>query len=357
MIKNNDHTGSSIGRKITLLLVLLAIVLAIFIAWKTTTSPRTDDAYAYADTIGVVPQVSGNIIEMAVKENQVVKKGDLLFRIDPREYEATLTKAEANLIVLDDQIRLLQRTVNSQKLGAAAMGAGVLQARAQAKQANDTLGRMNQLLAKKFISEEGIDQARTSRISAEAQLKAAIFNAKQATAGVTSVDALVAQRAVLNAEIELAKLNVEYTTIRAPFDGIVLNKNTLVGQFALAGKPIFTLIDTSHWYVIANFRENQLEHITPGQSAQVYVLSNPSKRFAGIVQSIGYGVSPEDSGDATNGLPNVPRNLNWIRVAQRFPVRILVQQADPSIFRIGASAVAILSTSSSAATAIVASHP
>ena len=94
--------------------------------------------------------------------------------------------------------------------------------------------------------------------------------------------------------------------------------------------------------MVANFRETDLAHIKPGQAAQVYVLSDPGKRFAGIVESVGYGVFPDDGGGETSGLPRVPRSINWVRVAQRFPVRILVEQPDPTIFRIGASAVAIM---------------
>jgi len=339
------NTPHSAGRLIALILVVVAIGLGIFIVWHIDTAPRTDDAYAYADTIGVAPEVSGRIVDLAVADNQSVKKGDVLFRLDARPYQATLDKARATLTALDREIMLTQRSVNAQKLGAAAAGASVERARAAAEQAADTLARMAPLESMEYVAAEQIDQAKTAKRSTEAQLSAALLDAQRATAAVSGVDALVAKRQVAMAEIELAALNLEYTTVRAPFDGVVLNLRTSTGQFAGAGHPVFTLANTSRWYVVANFRETELEHIKPGRKAQVYVLSDSGKRFAGVVDSVGYGVFPDDGGADAAGLPHVPRSINWVRVAQRFPVRIRIEQPDASVFRIGASAVAIMSAS------------
>jgi membrane fusion protein, multidrug efflux system len=333
---------------LTLLLALVAIGLAIFVIWRVDTAPRTDDAYAYADTIHVAPEVSGRIVELAITDNQSVKKGDVLFRIDPRPYQAALTKAQASLTALENEIMLTQRSVDAQKFGAAGAAATVERARASAKQAADTLARLEPLLGKEFVSAEQVDQARTAKRSADAQLAAAQHDAQRATAAVSGVDALVAKREVIKAEIELAQLHLEYTTVRAPCDGIVINLKTSAGQYAAAGHPIFTLANTSRWYVVANFRETDLEHVKPGQTAQVVILSDPGKRFPGVVDSVGYGVFPDDGGVEAGGLPKVPRSINWVRVAQRFPVRILVEKPDPSLFRIGASAVAIMTPGASA---------
>jgi multidrug efflux system membrane fusion protein len=333
---------------LTLLLVLAATGLAIFVIWHIDTAPRTDDAYAYADTINVAPEVSGRIIELTIMDNQSVKKGDVLFHIDPRPYEAALTKAQASLDALENEIVLTQRSVNAQKFGAAAAAANVERARAAAKQAADTLARLEPLLGKEFVSAEQVDQARTAKRTADAQLNAAQRDAQRATAAVSGVDALVAKREVIKAEIELAQLHLEYTTVRAPCDGIVINLRTSAGQYAAAGHPIFTLANTGRWYVVANFRETDLEHVKPGQTAQVYILSDANKRFSAVVDSVGYGVFPDDGGVEAGGLPKVPRSINWVRVAQRFPVRILVEKPDPSLFRIGASAVAIMTPGASA---------
>jgi multidrug efflux system membrane fusion protein len=345
-----NETRAKFGRTIALLLVLAAIALAIYVTWRLDTAPRTDDAYAYADTINVAPEVNGRIVDLAVKDNQAVKKGDVLFQIDPRPFQATLAKAEASLVALENQIELTQRSVDAQKFGAAAATADIERARANAEQTSDTLGRLEPLLGRHFVSVEEVDRARAAKRAAQAQLSTAQLDAQRAHAGISGVDALVAKREVIKAEIALAQLNLEYATVRAPFDGIVINLKTSAGQYAAAGHPIFTLANTSRWYVVANFRETELQNIKAGQTAQVYVLSDSSKQFRGVVESVGYGVFPDDGGGELAGLPHVPRSINWVRVNQRFPVRIAVEQPDPSVFRIGASAVAVMTSDMHAST-------
>jgi membrane fusion protein, multidrug efflux system len=325
-----------------LLLTLITLVLLIVVLWRLETAPRTDDAFADADAINVVPEVNGRIIEMPVRNNQLVKQGDVLFRIDPRPFEDALTGAKARLEALNKQIILTQRTVDAQEYNAASARAAVERARVVAKQRSDTLRRLAPLEGQGYASVEEVDQARTLQRAAQAELDAILLQSKQAAAAVSGVDALVAQRAVIEAEIALAELHLEFTTVRAPFDGRVVSLKTTVGQFASALKPIFTLIDTRHWHVVANFRETELKGVRPGMASTVYLMSDTSKRFRGIVESIGYGVLPSDGGVVLEGLPRVERSINWVRVSQRFPVKILVENPDPELFRVGASAVAIL---------------
>ncbi|EFC6287810.1 multidrug transporter subunit MdtN [Shigella boydii] len=322
-----------------LLVVALALVALVFVIWRIDSAPSTNDAYASADTIDVVPEASGRIVELAVTDNQAVKQGDLLFRIDPRPYEANLAKAKASLAALDKQIMLTQRSVDAQQFGADSVNATVEKARAAAKQATDTLRRTEPLLKEGFVSAEDVDRARTAQRAAEADLNAVLLQAQSAVSGV---DALVAQRAAVEADIALTKLHLEMATVRAPFDGRVISLKTSVGQFASAMRPIFTLIDTRHWYVIANFRETDLKNIRSGTPATIRLMSDSGKTFEGKVDSIGYGVLPDDGGLVLGGLPKVSRSINWVRVAQRFPVKIMVDKPDPEMFRIGASAVANL---------------
>ncbi|EAZ4759364.1 multidrug transporter subunit MdtN [Salmonella enterica] len=325
-----------------LILVLLALVVMAFVIWRVDSAPSTSDAYASADTIDVVPEVSGRIVELAVVDNQQVKKGDLLFRIDPRPYEASLAKAEASLAALDKQIMLTQRNVDAQKYAASSVEATVAKARAAAKQANETLKRTEPLLSEGFVSAEDVDRARTAQRAAEADLNAVLLQAQQAASAVSGVDALVAQRVAVQADIALTKLHLEMATVRAPFDGRVVSLKTSIGQFASAMKPIFTLIDTRHWYVIANFRETELKSIHAGTPAVIRLMSDSGKAFQGKVDSIGFGVLPDDGGMVIGSLPRVSRSINWVRVAQRFPVKIRVDKPDAELFRIGASAVATL---------------
>ncbi|PXW49439.1 multidrug efflux system membrane fusion protein [Klebsiella oxytoca] len=331
------------GKKIpALILVLLTLVVLVFVIWRVDSSPSTNDAYAVADTIDVVPEVSGRIVELAVKDNQPVKQGDLLFRIDPRQYQANLAKAEAALVALDKQIMLTQRNVDAQKYGADSVQAAVAKARAAAKQAGDTLRRTEPLLSEGFVSAEDVDRARTAQRAAAADLNAILLQAQQAASAVSGVDALVAQREVVQADIALTKLYLDMTIVRAPFDGRIVSLKTSVGQFASAMKPVFTLIDTRQWYVIANFRETDLKNIRPGVPATIHLMSDSGRTFEGKVDSIGYGVLPDDGGMVLGGLPHVSRSINWVRVAQRFPVKIMVDKPDAEMFRIGASAVATL---------------
>ena len=323
-------------------LTLITVSLLGYVIWYLETAPRTDDAYAYADTIEVVSDVSGKIIDLPIQDNQAVKQGDLLFQIDPRPYQVTLDEARARLVELDKQIELTQRAVNAEEYNAAAALEEVKRARAVARQAADSLNRMEPLLSEGYVSAEEVDQAKTAQHSSQVELQAALQRSLAAAAAVSGVDALVAQRAVVQAQIARAELHLEFTTVRAPFDGRVVSLDTSVGQYSSALKPVLTLIDTRRWYVVANFRESELENMHSGAHSTVYLMTNPDRQFQGTVDSIGYGVHPGDGGLEFGSLPNVKRTINWVRVAQRFPVKILVEDPDPDLFRIGASAVVVL---------------
>src|SRR2546421_449006 len=154
---------------------------------------------------------------------------------------------------------------------------------------------------------------------------------------------LRAQREGAMATINLEELHLSYCKVFAPFSGRVINLNISAGAHVSAGVPVFSLLDTSKWYVIADFREAEIRHMAPGSEAIVYLSFAPNQRFRGKVQGIGWAVKPEGEIDLpTAGVPYVKRELNWVRVAQRFPVRIEVENPDVDPFRMGASAVAII---------------
>ncbi|MGQ6399736.1 multidrug transporter subunit MdtN [Serratia sp. IR-2025] len=321
------------------LLTLLTLVALLWIIKTLDEAPRTDDAYVYADTINVAPQVNGLIIKMPIRENQWVNKGDVLFQIDPRPYQDSLNRAVASLAQLDQQITLAQRDVNAQKFNAKAAEKRVEVARAAAEQDANTLRRLEALRPLNYISKEDLDRARAAQHASTAQLQSSQLQAQQANAAVSSVAALIAEREVIKADISTAQFNLEHTIVKAPFDGRVTALKTTSGQYASIGKPVFTLIDSTAWYVVANFRESELENIHNKSKVDVYLMSNTSKHFTGVVDSIGYGVYPDDGGSTQDGLPNVSRSINWVRVAQRFPVRIRIINPELDIFRIGESAV------------------
>lgn len=331
----------SINRRIyAFILVIVTLLVLGVVLFRIGSAPTTDDAYVYADTVSVVPEVSGRIVELPVKDNQFVQKGELLYKIDSRPFKNSLDASEARLLTLNEKIKLTQRSVNAQEFNAEAVTAQVENARVQFIQAKDTYNRKLALAGKNYVSKEELGQAKTLKTSAEANYNAARLQAQQANAAISSVDALVAQRAEVKAQIAQAKLDLEYCEVRAPFDGRVTSLKTTVGQYASPAQPMMTLIDTGKWYVVANFRETDLKGIVVGTRAKVFVMGNTDKRFEGIVDSISYGVAPGDA--SIGGLPFVEKTINWVHVSQRFPVKIKISQPDSSIFRIGASAVATL---------------
>ena len=276
---------------VSLIIVAGAVIITLYVWGIIERHPRTDDATARANVVGIAPRVSGQILKLNVQDNQAAKEGDVLFEIDPEDYRLVLEKAKADLAALDRQIA----------------------------QAHSTLQRLEPLLPKKFTTAENVDEARTK------------------------LTTLQAQREGVVATINLEELHLSYCNVIAPFSGRVINLNISAGAHVTAGAPVFSLLDTSRWYVIANFREAEIRHMAPGSEAIVYLSSAPNQRFRGKVQGIGWAVKPEGEIDLPpSGVPYVKRELNWVRVAQRFPVRIEVENPDQDLFRMGASAVAII---------------
>jgi multidrug efflux system membrane fusion protein len=229
--------------------------------------------------------------------------------------------------------------------------ASVERAEAEFKEADDHVKRLEPLLVKEFATADQLEAARTRRNVAntairEAQrlLAAAAAAVEQAKVERLRADDAIGQEGDVNmriaaaeAQLHDAELNLEYCRVTAPFSGKVVNFNISLGAFARAGVDLFTLVDTRTWYVVANFRETQLRHVKEGDPAEIYLQFKGGKRFKGKVVGLAWAVVPED-GTSTMGLPNVPRNLDWVRLAQRFPLRVQVEDPDDS-FRVGASAV------------------
>lgn len=182
--------------------------------------------------------------------------------------------------------------------------------RAQYKLATLSLERMEPLLHKGYVTAEEIDQAR------------ALKDSNRATA-------------------DLSQWDLIQTVVKAPFNGKIVGLNYAVGQYASTGVPLFTMIDTSRWYAVANFRETDIARMKIGSVAKVYVMSDPKQIIHGHVESIGWGVATQDASFGT-GLPTIETTLNWVRLAQRFPVRILLDNPPNDLMRIGASAVVVV---------------
>ena len=231
-------------------------------------APRTDDAYAYADTVNVAPEVNGRIVDLRVTDNQAVHQGDVLFRLDPRPFQQALAKAKASLVTLDQEIVLTQRTVNAQKFAADAAASSVARAKALAGQATDTRERMEPLFPEGFVAAEQLDQARTAERPPRSSWDRPDRERPAGRRGISGVEALVAKREVIKAGIAMAELDLEYATVKAPWRGRVVDLKVSAGQYPAAGHPVFTVVNTGRWYVVANFRETELAHIRPGRTAR-----------------------------------------------------------------------------------------
>jgi len=332
-----------IRKLVAVIIVAGAVLITLYVWGVMERHPRTDDAHARANVVGIVPRARGQIVRLAVHDNQLVKEGDLLFEIDPADYEQALEKAKSTLAALDKQIEIGRSQDEELRFAVKAADASVAAARAQEKQATDTLHRLEPLLPKAFATAEQVDQARTAVLVATQSVAGEEQKLNQAKAAISQLQTLEAQRPGAEAAVSLAELDLSYCKVTAPFQGRVVNLNISGGAYASVGIPVFSLLDTRKWYVMANFREAEIRHMAPGSEAIVYLSSAPNRRFRGIVQGIGWAVAPEGEIDLPPaGVPYVKRELNWVRVAQRFPVRIEVENPDPDLFRMGASAVAII---------------
>jgi membrane fusion protein, multidrug efflux system len=322
-----------------LIILGLAVVLSLW-AWNLNERhPRTDDAVSRANIIGIAPRVSGPIIKINVTDNQFVKGGDLLFEIDPADFQLNVDRAKSSLDALDQQIEIAKSQDAQLKYQVKAAEAGVRQAVAERDQVADTLSRLEPLLPKGYATKEQVDEARTKVASADAQVAQANEKLNQASVALSSLATLQAQRPGTVATLGTAQLELSYTRMYAPFDGQVVGLNISEGAYVHAGAEVFAFLDSRKWYVLANFRERELQNISPGMRAEIYLLSNPDRRFQGIVQGISPAVQSQENNVEIKGLPFVKRDLNWVRIAQRFPVRIEIENPDPKIFRMGTTAV------------------
>src|SRR3984893_11699028 len=397
VVDTNPRPQRLLSRRLTIGFALASLVLGAVTLYRANHYPRTDDAAVFANFIGIAPQVDGPVIRLDVRDNQFVKRGELLYEIDERPYQYALERAISEQGALEGQISDEQRKINALVSGvsvakanisssqadvarwAAAVeqaradvanaGQGVSRAKAEWTYASNNLHRLQPLLAKQFVSVDQVDRARTSEIaqsealkqadsqlrlsqagvqSAQAQYersKAALEQSKaqhqQAHNAVTTLEPLINQRGARESAVKDARYNLNNCQVYAPFDALVTNLTISEGAYAHVGQDVFTLIDARTWWAIGNFREGQLSHIKPGMRADVYVLSTPNVRFSGIVDSIGFGVTPDPDviGKLDKGLPDVQRTLNWVHLASRYPVRVRVENPTLELFRVGESAV------------------
>jgi len=331
-IEQGEGVRRVVGRILGIAIVAGAIGLGVFTWRELYRFPRTDDAYVRANNIGIAPHVGGPIVELHVVDNQRVEQGALLFVVDPRPFASMVDKAKAKLELTNLEIRGYEHAVE-------AASALLEQREAEAAYAKQYVGRIKPLLERKFVTPNDVFEAESRAAAAEAKVQEARFELSRAQNELGQLGDINARRRAAEAELYDAELDLSYAYVRAPFDGWVTNLNIAVGQYANEGQEVFALVDDRQWYVMANFREDFLAAIEPGMEAEIFLMSYPRRKFRGRVQGIGWALYQKD-GATVGVLPAVEPTLNWVRLAQRFPVRILLEESDPAHpFRMGASAV------------------
>ncbi len=347
-VTNNKHR-ILLGRSIGTVIVLGAIITGA-LTWRINYQhPSTNDALIRANIVGIAPEVSGRIVELHVDDNQYVKQGDLLYVIDPRPYQAKLDQAKAELLLAEKDVDSRRASSGSAEIAIerlqhqrTAAEAEVKRIEAEDEYLHRYVERLEPLAEKQYVTVDQFKQARSKYAASRAELadarakvlsaQSAITEAKSESRGAVS---LIAQSGNVNARIEVAKaivaaaeLDVEYCSIRAPFNGYITNLNTREGEYAKAGTQMFALVDDRHWYAIASFKETYLPSIRPGQEAEIFLVAYPGKRYRGVVTGIGWANAP-DNIKQQGVLPEVQRTLNWVILASRFQVRIEIPERDP----------------------------
>jgi len=257
--------------------------------------PWTRDGHVRAQVVKVTPRISGPIVELPVIDNQRVRQGDLLFKIDPRTYALAVEQAEAKL----KQAR-----------------ASALVSLDQATRARDLHNR-----DKGAISEQALVRKENNLL-------------------VSNADVDVAQ-----ANLHAARLDLEFTEVRAPVDGYVTNLKLRYGTQTVANQPALALIDSNSFWVYGYFKETQIRNVRSGNKAAVKLMTYPNQPLDGVVESIGWGISRQDGQSDADLLPTVNPTFDWIRLAQRIPVRIRLTRIPEDVeLRVGTTASVFITT-------------
>ena len=388
------------GSIISACFVVGGLISAGLVAYEVVVYPRTDDAEVTANFIGIAPVVEGPVVRLPIHDNDLVKKGDLLYKVDDRPYLYALQSAIAAQAELEGEIENESRRISSQVNGVDVANAGEQSALANEARAADEIEvakaaiersegalkqaeadesyaignfhRIEPLLAKGFVTEDDVHKARTTADAktaavdqaksqlrlAKASLLAATAQKQQAMAQIVQTQAqvkesahsvlvlapLLAQRESRASAVRLARYNYEQCSVIAPFDARVTNLTTSEGQYVKAGKQLFTLIDNRTWWVLANFRETQISHTRIGTPVDVFLVSDSTRKYHGIVESASFGVTPDPDvvGKLSEGLPEVQRTLNWVRLASRYPVRVRIIDPPQAELRVGQVAVVVM---------------
>jgi membrane fusion protein (multidrug efflux system) len=309
-------------KKLFGLVLCLGAVVVVAAGWAGSGSgTSTDNAYVRGDMTSLAPKVAGYVMAVEVEDNQTVRTGDVLFRIDDRDYRAQLAQAAADVEAA--QARLTDVDAQTQLQHALVRQA---EAERQASVAQLNLARISserghKLLRSSAVGQEEVDERDAALSKAEAGLAAAsaTLDAERQRIAVlaTQREAAVAALAHAQASRDLAQIDLDDTVVRAPVDGVIGNRQVRIGRLVAPGAPLLDIVPVDDVWVVANFKETQVEHIRPGQRVRVIVDGYPNETIEGVVDSFAPG-----SGSAFSMLPTDNATGNFVRVVQRVPVKI-----------------------------------
>jgi membrane fusion protein (multidrug efflux system) len=301
---------------------VLAVVVASYFYLTGGRYEGTDDAYVQTASVAVSSNVAGRVQEVRVRDNQAVHRGDVLFRLDDEPFRIAVEESAAQL--------------SSARLQVESLKASYRQRQAELESARETLtfqkretDRQQRLLAAGISSQLQVDRAVHARDTARTQLAAAEQQVSADVANLGGDPNIAPDRHPMvqhaQALLDRAKLNLSYTVIKAPSDGIVTRVEQLqAGTYISASAPVFALVVAGNTWIEANFKEDQLTHMRVGQKVDVHVDSYPGRKFEGAVVSVSPG-----TGSQFSLLPAENATGNWVKVVQRLPVRIELRQLDP----------------------------
>jgi multidrug resistance efflux pump len=349
--------------------VLLAVVVVLLKYWDYVTNPWTRDGQVRAQVIQLTPRVSGPIVKLPIKDNQLVNAGDLLFEIDRRTFEASLEQARAQLDETGDNYQALVQQVEAAKAMVDVSRAAITQAKSSIKEMESTIekneaeyDRQKELLPRKATSQKAVDRAkanyeisieqRKTAVAALAQSKASLLeseaNLAEAKANLGAAGEANASIRAARAAVRQAELNLEFTQVRAPVDGYVTNLNLRLGSQAVANQPALALVDVNSFWVDGFFKETSIGKIREGDKAVVTLMAYPDTPLEGSVDSLGWGIAQQDGSTGFELLPNISPTFEWIRLAQRVPVRIhLTNVPDEVELRVGITCSVLVKTGTS----------
>ena len=324
---------------ISLAIIAAAIGFGLYALHRSSITPTTDDASIDADVVHIAAEVGGRIVSIPVEENSPVKKGDLLFQIDPVPYQLVVDQARADLAVAKAALETQRRFLSTQRSAATVAADQTRSAETNLELATRTVERLRPLAAKGYVPNQQLDEAQTAQRDAVTALQQARERQAAAVQAIDTDEAALATVQARQAALAIAERHLQDTTVRANHAGRVVGLTVLSGEMVAPGQSLFTLVNDEEWFVVGNFRETDLHAIAVGDCATVYSMIDRTAAMKGIVQGLGAGVLDTDRLNLPRSVPYVERSLNWVIVAQRFPVRVHLVDPPQHLVRLGATAV------------------